>query len=213
MSFDLEALKKIDYRDVARWPLALQVVTIAVVCLLVLGAGIWFDTRDQLGLLDLASRQEGELKKTFVIKQHKAANLPAYRQQMKEMKTSFGTMLRQLPGKTEVAELLLDVSQAGLQSGLEFELFKPDAEQPAEFYAELPIHIKVTGHYHQFGDFVSRVAALSRIVTLHDFSIQPSESEVVAASAQKDQPDRNQLVMAVTAKTYRYLGEDEIEEE
>ncbi len=210
MSFDLEALKKIDYRDVARWPVALQGAAAVIVCLLVLGAGIWFDIRDQLGLLDLASQQEGELKKTFVIKQHKAANLPAYQQQMEEMKTSFGTMLRQLPGKTEVAELLLDISQAGLQSGLEFELFKPDAEQPAEFYAELPIHIKVTGHYHQFGEFVSRVAALSRIVTLHDFSIAPAE---VATGAANGKVDRSQLVMAVTAKTYRYLGEDEIEEE
>ncbi len=210
MHLDLEALKKIDYRDVARWPAALQGIAIALVGLFVLGAGLWFDTRDQIDLLDLASRKEGELKKTFVVKQHKAANLPAYRQQMEEMKTSFGTMLRQLPGKTEVAELLLDISQAGLQSGLEFELFKPEDEQPAEFYAELPIRIKVTGRYHQFGDFVSRAAALSRIVTLHDFAIEP-----VTASSQGTPTagaDNGRLVMSVTAKTYRYLGEDEIEE-
>lgn len=211
MALDLEALKKIDYHDVSRWPLALQVTAVVLAGLIVLGGGLWFDARHQYDLLTLARQQENTLKKTFLLKQHKAANLPAYTQQMEEMKTSFGTMLRQLPGKTEVAELLLDISQAGLQSGLEFELFKPDAEQPAEFYAELPIHIKVTGHYHQFGDFVSRVAALSRIVTLHDFAIEATPTPVNAHHS--DAAAANNLVMSVTAKTYRYLGEDEIEEE
>ena len=115
------------------------------------------------------------------------------------MKRSFGTMLRQLPSKTEVAELLVDISQTGLENGLEFELFKPLSEKPVEFYSELPIKISVTGKYHEFGKFISDVAALPRIVTLQDFSITPV----------KDDPDT--LVMGVTAKTYRYLDEDEIE--
>ena len=140
----------------------------------------------------------------FTGKAHQAANLPAYRAQMEEMKRSFGTMLRQLPSKTEVAELLVDISQTGLESGLEFELFKPEKEKPAEFYAELPIKIKVTGRYHQFGQFVSDVAALSRIVTLHDFTIAPLK-------VQGKEPDA--LTMEVTAKTYRYLEEGEGEAE
>ncbi len=130
----------------------------------------------------------------FSTKAKKAANLDKYKKQMKEMEQSLGAMLRQLPSKTEVAELLVDVSQTGLASGLEFELFKPEPERPLEFYAELPIKLRVKGTYHEFGDFVSGVAALPRIVTLHDFSIQPKGDE---------------LTMEATAKTYRYLEEGE----
>ncbi len=208
MNIDIESLKKIDFQDVSRWPMALQAIAILFLSLAVVGAGMWFDTRSQYDLLTAAANKERQLKDEFLSKQHKAANLPAYRKQMEEMKTSFGTMLRQLPGKTEVAELLLDISQAGLQAGLEFELFKPEAELPAEFYAELPIKIKVTGRYHQFGEFISRVADLSRIVTLHDFSIEPS-----TIVSEKNKAATNNLIMSVTAKTYRYLGEDEIEGE
>jgi type IV pilus assembly protein PilO len=116
---------------------------------------------------------------------------------MEEMKISFGAMLRQLPSKTEVANLLADVSQTGMSSGLEFELFKPGSEVPADFYAELPIQIRVIGDYHQFGEFVSKVAALPRIVTLHDFSIQGKDKE------------EGKLAMDITAKTYRYFDEGE----
>lgn len=146
---------------------------------------------------------------------------------MEEMRRSFGAMLRQLPSKTEVAELLVDISQTGLQSGLEFELFKPESERPADFYAELPITIKVAGSYHEFGKFVSEVAALPRIVTLQDFSIGPMTSgkgDKKNQDAKKGQDKKNQdkkgesigqdmLMMEVTAKTFRYLEEEELLDE
>jgi len=201
-NFDLEQLRNIDPRDVSKWPLAVKVAAIVVICVVVLGSGIWFDTRAQLAQLDTARAKELTLKTEFTTKQARAANLDAYKAQMAEMKLSFGTMLRQLPSKTEVAELLVDISQTGLESGLEFDLFKPESEAPAEFYAELPIKIKVTGLYHEFGRFVSNVAALPRIVTLHDFSITAAPSKGKNAV-----PD--ELVMEVTAKTYRYLEEGE----
>jgi type IV pilus assembly protein PilO len=160
--------------------------------------GYWFDTQEQLAVLERARQSEDRLKKDFEVKQAKAVNLEAYRQQMTEMEESFGTMLRQLPSKTEVADLLVDITQTGLASGLEFELFKPGNASPKEFYAELPIEVKVVGTYHSFGEFVSGVAALPRIVTLHDISV--SASPKVEGS----------LLMQANAKTYRYLDEEEI---
>ncbi len=198
LNFDLSELSNIDFNDVARWPLALRAVAVILLSVAVISAGLWFDTRNQLDVLDKSNRKEAALKKEFAQKQSKAANLDEYKSQMEEMKKSFGTMLRQLPGETEVEALLVDISQTGLANGLEFELFKPEKEVPAEFYAELPIHIKVVGKYHDFGRFVSDVAALPRIVTLHDFSIN-------SADAKKGQGN---LVMEATAKTYRYLSEE-----
>jgi len=200
MKIDLEQLKGIDFNDVSKWPRPLKIIVIVLLCCAVLGAGVWFDTRSQLAVLETAQIKEQELKKVYTHKAHQAANLGAYKAQMAEMKRSFGTMLRQLPSKTEVEALLVDISQTGLESGLEFELFKPENEKPAEFYAELPIRIKVTGRYHEFGKFVSDVAALSRIVTLQDFSIMPKKSKNKAQDA---------LEMEITAKTYRYLEEGE----
>ena len=197
LNFDLSELNNIDFNDVARWPLALKVIAIMLLCAMVVGAGIWFDTRNQLDVLEKASKKEAGLKKDFATKQGKAANLDAYKAQMDEMKKSFGAMLRQLPGETEVEALLVDISQTGLANGLEFELFKPGKEKPAEFYAELPIQIKVDGTYHDFGRFVSDVAALPRIVTLEDFSIKPIKDK-----------GTGDLVMEATAKTYRYLDEE-----
>jgi type IV pilus assembly protein PilO len=195
----LDELRSLDYNDPGGWPLPIKIVAIALLCVAVLGAGYWFDTRNQLVHLDSAQKKEIKLKSTYEAKMRKAVNLDAYKAQMKEMKRSFGAMLRQLPGKTEIADLLVDISQAGIANGLEFELFKPETEVPAEFYAELPIKIKVTGTYHQFGKFVSDVAALPRIVTLHDISIKPIKSKKGKA----------ELVMDATAKTYRYLEEGE----
>lgn len=197
LNFDLSELNNIDFNDVARWPIALKVIAILLLCAAVLGAGVWFDTRNQLDVLEKATRKEQGLKKEFAKKQGKAANLDAYKAQMADMKKSFGTMLRQLPGETEVEALLVDISQTGLANGLEFELFKPGKEKPAEFYAELPIQIKVDGTYHDFGHFVSDVAALPRIVTLQDFSIKPIKDK-----------GSGKLVMEATAKTYRYLDEE-----
>jgi len=191
-SIDFEQFKGLDPNDPGSWPGLVKAVAIIAVCLLVLAGGYWFDTQHQLVELDKAREKESELKESFKTKQLKAANLDAYKQQMVDMKRSFGAMLRQLPSKTEVAELLVDISQAGLANGLEFELFKPLAEKPAEFYAELPIDVKVKGNYHDFANFVSDVAALPRIVTLHDIDIKISAKG-------------KELSMSTTAKTYRYL--------
>ena len=171
-------------------------------CVALVGAGFWFDTRVQLESLDVVRSKEGELKEIFKVKQNQASNLEDYKSQMEQMKRSFGTMLRQLPSKTEVDDLLQDVSQTGLKNGLQIDLFKPESEIPAEFYAELPITIKMTGDFHEFGKFVSDVASLPRIVTLHDFSITPVKN---------NETKEVSLMMQATAKTYRYLDEEEIE--
>lgn len=184
----------LDFQNVGNWPIAFKVIAAVIVSIAVLGAGYWFDTQHQLVALENAEKKEGDLKKKFEAKQAKAVNLEAYKQQMVEMKSTFGTMLRQLPSKTEVAGLLVDISQTGLASGLEFELFQPGAEKPAEFYAELPINIRVTGNYHRFGNFVSGVATLPRIVTLHNISITPTGET---------------FTMNALAKTYRYIEESE----
>lgn len=189
-----QQLDNLDFKDIGNWPIVIKIGAITLLCVAVLLVGLWFDTRPQLDQLDQARKKEEALKADFSQKQHLAANLTIYQQQMEEMKRSFGTMLRQLPSKTEIAELLVDVSQTGLTNGLEFELFKPEAEVPADFYAVLPIKIKVTGDYHEFGRFVSDVAVLPRIVTLHDINIVPSK-------------DNKTLSMELTAKTYRYLEE------
>lgn len=209
LNVDLSQLRNIDFNDVARWPKAVKVIAIVLLSAAVLGSGVWFDTRPQLEQMEKTRQKEKGLKEQFVTKQAKAANLDAYKAQMEEMRRSFGTMLRQLPSRTEVAELLVDVSQTGLQNGLEFELFKPEGERPADFYAELPIKIKVAGSYHEFGRFVSDVAALPRIVTLEDFTIGAASSKDKNSKAPSDA-----LMMEVTARTYRYLeGEELLQEE
>jgi type IV pilus assembly protein PilO len=190
-------LNELDLTNIARWPAAARAVLIIFLMGGVIFLGYWFDTKDQLVLLDEAEQHERDLKVIFEKKAQQAANLEAYEQQLEDMRESFGAMLRQLPNKTEVADLLVDVSQTGLASGLEFELFKPQAELPREFYAELPINIQVIGRYHEFGDFISGVAALPRIVTVHDVNISPRAK------------DGSLLVMNLIAKTYRYLEEDE----
>ncbi len=194
---NLSELNELDIKSIVSWPTPAKVGLIILACVLVLAAGYWFDTKDQLQALKDTQTKEPGLKQSFETKQAKAANLDAYRQQMVEIRASFNTMLRQLPSKAEIADLLVDVSQTGLASGLEFELFSPKAETPKDFYAELPISMRVTGNYHQLGAFVSGVAALPRIVTLHDFSIHPADK--------KDGDGR--LIMEMTGKTYRYLDE------
>ncbi|GAB4347660.1 MAG: type 4a pilus biogenesis protein PilO [Gammaproteobacteria bacterium] len=192
---DLSKLNELDFKDIGNWPVAARSVVILLLFGALLFAAYWFHHKDQLALLERVKQEENRLKADFEKKQHKAANLQAYKDQLEQMKQSFGAMLRQLPDKTEVAELLVDVSQTGLANGLEFELFKPGAEQPKEFYAELPIELRVVGTYHQFGGFVSGLAALPRIVTIHDIKIEPlGEGD-------------KRLSMQAIAKTYRYLEE------
>jgi len=200
MNLDLD-LNNLDFNNIGSWPVAARAVVIALLCGLLLFLGYYLDISNQLLTLEQAEAKENTLKAEFEKKQAKAANLDAYKQQMEEMQRTFGTLLQQLPGKTEVAEVLVDVSHVGIQSGLEFELFKPGAEIPKEFYAELPIELRVNGTAHQFGKFVSGIAALPRIVTLHDLTITRKK---------KGKEEENDLLtMSATAKTYRYLDEDE----
>ena len=204
-------ISNINFEDVGGWPMSLKVGAMVLACLVVLGGGYYLDTQVQLEELDGARAKELELKDEFTKKQNKAVNLPLYREQMEEMSKSFGAMLRQLPSKTQVAELLADVSQTGLANGLEFQLFKPRDEVPSEFYAELPIQIRVTGTYHEFGEFISDVAALPRIVTIQDISIRPSiEKSAEKSATGSGGTDASALVMDAVAKTYRYLDESEI---
>jgi len=195
----VQELKTLDFNNIGSWPIFFKAIAIGVISAVVLALGINFDTTNQYNALDAAEKKELDLKNKFEEQQKKAVNLSAYRKQKEDMQKIFGEMLRQLPSKTEVAALLVDISQVGVASGLEFELFKPLDENPIEFYAELPIKIRVIGNYHEFGNFVSGVAALPRIVTIHDFSI-------VRVKDKK----KEGLVMEATAKTYRYLDEDEI---
>ena len=195
-------INNLDFQNMGSWPLPAKIVTILVLCVAVLFAGYWFDIKDQIDVLDSARNKENDLKKVFEQKQSIAANLDAYRTQMAEMEKTFGALLLQLPSKTEVAELLVDISRVGLDSGLEFELFKPQNEVRKEFYAEFPIQIRVNGTYHQFGNFASGVAALPRIVTLHNFSI----------TAAKGKDNKGKLVMEAMANTYRYLDKDEMKQ-
>jgi len=195
---NMNDLKSLDFSEIGEWPLPAKLVVVLVVVALVLGGVYWFVTRDQLVVLKKEEITEVRLKNEFEEKQAKVVNLDKYQQQIEEMKQSFGAMLRQLPNKTEVAGLLVDVSQTGLGAGLEFELFQPQSEISREFYAELPIRIEVTGGYHEFGDFVSGLAALPRIVTLHDVEIEPQD---------KGKGKGSKLAMRATAKTYRYLDE------
>ncbi|MET0050364.1 MAG: type 4a pilus biogenesis protein PilO [Candidatus Thiodiazotropha sp.] len=196
---NLQDLNELDFSNIGVWPAPIKAVVVILVAILVMVAGYYLVIEDQLVRLDSVEQKELKLRKDFEAKQAKAVNLEGYRKQLEEMKQSFGTMLRQLPDKTEVAELLVDVSQTGLAAGLEFELFKPLDEVPREFYAELPIQIVVRGEYHEFGNFISGLAALPRIVTIHDIKIKRTQS--------KDKPP--DLMLEATAKTYRYLDEEE----
>jgi type IV pilus assembly protein PilO len=196
----LEELQSLDPRDPGRWPLAVRAGAVGVCFVVLTAVLIYFFVWDQQ-LPELQRREdvEQQLRQEFRAKHAKAVNLDLYKQQLKDIERSFGALLRQLPGKTEVPNLLVDISQTGLSAGLEEKLFQPQPEQKKDVYAELPIKIRLTGSYHQFGQFVSGIAALPRIVTLHDIQI---------TSVNKDAYD--QLALELTAKTYRYLDEDEI---
>ena len=194
---NLQDLNELDFNQVGAWPLPVKLLSILILSLFLGIGGYYFDLEAQLNELKQAQDEEHTLRTSLEGKQGKAANLDKYRKQLEDMKQSFGAMLRQLPNKTEVAELLVDVSQTGLAAGLEFNLFQPGAEVPLEFYAELPIKIAVQGGYHEFGEFISGLAALPRIVTMHNIKITPPSKEA-----------GGQLILEATAKTYRYLDDD-----
>ena len=196
----LEDLKSLDTNDVGRWPFLFRALFVGLTFALVaVGGTYYFVWKDKAPLYDQVKAKEmTELRPRFENRQRKAANYEAYKAQLEEIEQSFGAMLRQLPGKTEVPSLLVDISQTGLAAGLEEELFRPDDEQLKDFYAELPIQIRLTGSYHELARFVSDVAELPRIVTLHNVELKQRPDSSVGA-----------LTMDVTAKTYRYLEEGE----
>ena len=194
----VDELRSLDANDVGRWPLAIRAAVIALVFVGVVGLGIYFTIiKDRRPQLQRAEDDEQQLRLTFENKQRKAANYDAYKSQLAQIEQSFGTMLRQLPGKTEIPSLIVDISQTGLAAGLQEKLFVPLSEIPRDFYAEKTINIRLTGSYHEIGKFVSGIAALPRIVTLHDIVITPETTGSF-----------DSLSMEVTAQTYRYLDED-----
>jgi type IV pilus assembly protein PilO len=207
----LEQLQQLDPRDVGRWPFLFRALGVGLVFLVTAGLLIYYFVN--LGNMEDLRRAEAEQKtlwQTFDDKQRKAANLEAYRQQLAEIERTFGAMLRQLPGKTEVPSLLVDISQTGLAAGLQEHLFQPGSESQKDFYAELPIKIQLSGGYHEFGQFVSGIAALPRIVTLHDIEITRGSGQRATTRGRGREPAPNdELTLSLTAKTYRYLEEGE----
>jgi type IV pilus assembly protein PilO len=200
MSF-VDDINNLDPNNPGVWPAPVKAIVFAVVFAGILFAGWKFDVTAQREALAALEKKEKEQIGILDARQKKAANLNALKEQMKEMEQSFGDMVKQLPNKTEVAGLLIDISQTGLASGLEFKLFQPKGESPKEFYAELPISLSVVGNYHQFGEFVSGIASLPRIVTTHDINIAPAQG-----TGKKSDPPL--LQMTATAKTYRALEEE-----
>lgn len=202
---NLSDLNNLDFNNVGQWPALAKGIAVAVIIAVVAGAGYWFFTQHELEDLDKSRHTEQQLRQEFQAKQRVMANIDAYRAQIEEMQKMLKDMLRQLPTRTEMPDLLEDVSNTGKRNGLNFELFKPENEQPREFYAAKPISIKAHGNYHQFGAFVSNVAAMSRIVTLESATLNVEQTkDRKAAAAASEKP----LVIEATLQTYRYLEED-----
>ncbi len=193
----LEDFRNLNPRDPGTWPLVPQIAALLAVLIVIPIGGYFLDWQGQLDTLNRGRQEEGKLKQDYVSKKGQAINLDLYKQQLREIDTQFGALLKQLPNKSQMDALLVDINQAGLGRGLQFDLFKPAPHEiEREFYAELPIEIRVTGAYNDMGAFASDVGQLSRIVTLNDVSVQATR-------------DGN-LVMEATARTFRYLDEQEI---
>jgi type IV pilus assembly protein PilO len=192
----LDDIRQLNIREAGSWPLLPKAIVLSAIFLVIVAAGAFLDWKDQYDVLDVAKQEEVKLKEQYATKKAKAINFDLYVQQLKEIEQSFGALLKQLPNKSEMDALLTDINQAGLGRGLQFELFKPAAqERMADFYAELPINIKIAGSYHDMGAFASDVAQLPRIVTLNDVAIAN---------------DKGTLTMEAQAKTFRYLDEEEV---
>lgn len=183
--------------NIGQAPIPVKLSILLLLFMVVIGTGLFYDTKDQLALLEQHEKKEIKLKSEFKIKANKAAKLEMFKQQLDKMKVSFGALLRQLPEKTDVESLLVDVSQTGLASGLKVKKFRPDIEKKKIFYAELPIILEVSGSFHQLASFISGIAALPRIVTIHDLKLAPITNT--------DHKSQNKLNMSAIAKTYRYL--------
>ena len=192
----LDDFRRLNFREVGKWPWLPKIIVLALVVLFIVGLGAFFDWKDQWESLGAAEKDEVRLKEQYAQKKAKAINYDLYVQQLAEVEQSFGALVKQLPNRSEIDALLTDINQAGLGRGLQFDLFRPAAqERMADFYAELPINIKITGNYHDIGAFASDVAALPRIVTLNDVAISN---------------DKGTLSMDAVAKTFRYLDEEEV---
>ena len=193
----LDDLRRLDPKNIGNWPLGPKLGALLILLLLIVFLSYWFDWQNQMEELDSHRNKEAQLRTTFVDKKRQAINLEAYRKQLGDIEKSFGALLKQLPSKSEMDALLTDINQAGLGRGLQFELFKPAAaETISEFYAELPIQLRITGGYHDFGAFATDISRLSRIVTLNDIGLTTGKD--------------GQIVMDAVAKTYRYLDEEEV---
>jgi type IV pilus assembly protein PilO len=193
----LDELKGLDPRNIGSWPISVKLATLLLLLVVVIFLGYWFDWRNQLSEINSLRERESKLRTTFLDKKRQAVNFPAYQKQLEDIEQAFGALLRQLPDRSEMAAVLTDINQAGLGRGLQFELFKPAAQETtADFYAELPITIRVTGSYHELGAFASDISQLPRIVTLNDIAVTTTRDGI--------------LTMDAVAKTYRYLDSDEI---
>lgn len=203
-------LRNLDFNNVGGWSRSVKLFFTILVMVLILFLGGWFKVKDQREDIATAERKELQLRQEFSTKQAKAVNLEAYTDQLENMKEMLAQMLRQLPSKTEMPDLLVDISQTALASGIETELFQPGPEAIKEFYAEKPIALKMRGTYHQFGTFISGVASLPRVVilTMHDVALQPATGSSRGAAS-----DGSELQLEGTVKTYRYLDEDEMAED
>jgi type IV pilus assembly protein PilO len=196
----IEELQSLDWREPGRWPLPIRIGAVAIFLVIVTAlAGYFLVWSNEEPVLDQYQQEEQKLRQEFRTKHAKAVNLSVYKQQLADIERSFGALLRQLPGRTEVPNLVVDISQTGLAAGLQEKLFQPGEEVKKDFYAELPIKIRLSGSYHQFGQFVSGIAGLPRIVTLHDLEIKPDGKS-----------GYDNLSLDLTAKTYRYLDPDEL---
>ena len=195
-AFRLDDVKNADINDPSSWPVSLKMILILIGAGAILFAGYWYIIKDQIVELETRERKEQQLKQTFVEKKSLAINLPAYKAQMEEIRQRFGLLLQQLPNKTEVPELLIDITQAGLGQGLKFNLFDPGSKSVKDFYAVLPIKINVNGSYHEYGEFISDLSTLSRIVTVGNVKIDSRKGD---------------LTMAAVLKTYHYLDESSTE--
>jgi type IV pilus assembly protein PilO len=202
-------LRNLDRNNVGGWPKSIKTFFAVLIICVILLAGWWFKIKDQQDELEKKQRQEETLKKEFTTKQQKVVNLPAYRKQLEDMKEMLRTMLRQLPSKTEMPDLLVDISQTALAAGIVVDLFQPGSEVIKEFYAEKPIQLKMLGTYHEFGTFISGVASLPRVVilTMHDVSLRPVAKTGPAATG--GPVPAGQLTLEGTVKTYRYVDDEE----
>jgi type IV pilus assembly protein PilO len=198
MKFD--DFNNIDIKNAGSLPMPVKLVLLGVLAIVLIALGYWFLWSPEIDELDQAKAKEQELRQTFLTKKAQAVKVDAYKQQMIDIEKTFGALLKQLPDKSQMDGLLTDINQAGLGRGLEFDLFKPGQETVADFYAEMPIQIKIKGSYHDVGAFATDISKLSRIVTLNDLNIAPLNKDV------KD----SILTMEATAKTYRYLDSSEI---